>query len=508
MAFDRLTVTMDIEKSIVTLMIVSTEYCKQVLPSVKPEYFESEWSKTVYKWVNDYFQIYTKAPDSDIRPIFENQFSSMREEDAQLIGAFLENLSNLADSYTGNLEFHIQRAQDYFRKRAVVCLSESLALNVQNGNIDTAEKEIRDFRQVTSGLSTWAKPSDFIQILTKGIERNEEPLMEFNGELGKFIGPLQRKWLVFWMGPPKRGKSNGLIETVYMALIRNLRVTVFSHEMSDIDWVNRFLGIIAPGAPEDGYYPYPVFDCYKNASDSCRMSQRRGIGPYKVGDRLNPQYMPCFSCIGRSEHEPCVSQQLRYVEARTNETLAKQAVMLKRWYENRLRFVHYPPYSASVLDMERDLDKMAYAENFYPDVVVDDYIGAHAPGDKRLQGRDVYDFEAKHLKRIADARNLLMVSAFQGRRDSIKKHRIGMEDTAEDIRLVNHCDKILTLNQSDQESHDGIMRIGKAADRHMEFHRDDECTILQNLAHGNVVLDSRIGWVPTVRQKEEEGGEE
>ena len=77
--------------------------------------------------------------------------------------------------------------------------------------------------------------------------------------------------------------------------------------------------------------------------------------------------------------------------------------------------------------------------------------------------------------------------------------------------MDNACRLIVSgvraLNQSERESHDGIMRIGKAADRHMEWHRDDECTILQNLSHGVVVLDSKIGWVPTVQQKQE-GDEE
>lgn len=503
MAFDRLTVTMDVEKSIVTLLITSTDYCKQVLPSTKAPYFENEWSRTVYSWVSDYFQIYGKAPDSDIRSIYENHFSDMKEEDANIIAAFLENLSDSADKFQGNIDFHIQRAQDYFKRRSVICLADTLSLAISNNNIAAAEKEIEQFRQVTEGLSKWAKPSDFLNILAKALERKEEPLLEFGGDLGRFIGPLQRGWLVFWMGPPKRGKSNALIESVLNCLPRRLRIVVFSHEMSEEDWIERFMNSFAAGAPQEGEYPYPVFDCFKNATNSCRMQQRRGIGPYGDGEQYNTRYMPCSICIGRNEYEPCISRQLRHIKARTPETISRQALAIKRWFEDNIRLIAYPAYSASVLDMERDLDRLAYAENFYPDVIIDDYIGAHAPGDKRLQGRDVYDFEAKHLKRIAQDRNLLVISAFQGNRGSIKKHRVAMEDTAEDIRIINHCDKVLTLNQSERESHDGIMRIGKAADRHMEWHRDDECTILQNLSHGVVVLDSKIGWVPTVQQKQE-----
>jgi hypothetical protein len=378
-----------------------------------------------------------------------------------------------------------------------------MQMSIDNGHYDAAEKYLVDFRKVSQGTSTWEKPSDFGRILVKAIEREEDPLFHFNGELGKFIGPLQRRWLVFFMAPPKRGKSNFLVETVATALTQGLKVAVFSHEMSDVDWVDRFISMMSPGADVADRYPYPVFDCLKNAQNDCGLRTRVGFGPYESNGVLVDRYRPCMACRGdgTGNYEPCVAQRLVNVEQRGHVEKAKMAVTLQRWFENNLRFVHYAPYSASVLDVERDLDRMEFVEHFVPDIIVDDYIGAHICGDRRLTGRDVYDFEARHMKRLADSRNCLFFSAFQGTRNSIKKRRIDMTDTGEDIRMINHCDKALTINQTDAEKHAGIIRIGKAADRHMTFVGDEEVTVLQKLDHGRIVIDSHYGWIHTVEDK-------
>lgn len=493
---------MDVERTIVTLLITNTDFCKQVLPTTEKRYFETSWAQTVVGWVAEYFNIYGVAPDNTIKDIYGAKYDSLSLDDAELISAFLQNLSDTATAAPPNVEFHVSRTLDFYRKRALILLNASLTMCIDNGKYDAAEETLVDYKRIAKGATTWVKPSDFGGILERIITREENPLFRFQGDFGIFAGPMQAKWLVFWMGPPKRGKSNGLVETTAAALANNLKVCVFSHEMSELDWISRFINVLVPGADEAKDYLYPVFDCFLNATHNCRQPQRRGVGPCVVNGRVNRAYVPCQACKGEpGSYDPVICQQLRTVEAQTHEKRALMTVLLRKWKENDFRFIHYPPYSGSCMDMERELDRLAWLDRFFPHLVIDDYLGAHKCGDPRIVGRDFYDFEAKGLKNMADARNLLVFSAFQGTRGSIDKFRIGMGDTSEDIRIINHADKVITLNQTTEENHNGIMRFGKAADRHMKWYPDDDCTILQRLEHSKIILGSHRGCVKTYEQR-------
>lgn len=501
MAFDRTMVSMDIERSIVSLLILNDEFCKQVLPSCKIEYFESQWARPVVQWVQEHFHIYGTAPKDNIRQIYNANYDSFKDsQDAEGVQIFLDTIP---DSYrdVSDVEFHVNRAAAYFKKRSLICLRDEVSLYIDNSKYDAAEQTIMGYRQVSSGFSHWLKPSDFIGVIARSIEVDENPLLQFRGALGNFIGPLQRRWVVLWLGPPKRGKSNYLVETVITALTQNLKVAVFSHEMSEMDWIPRFIGALNPGTENCDEILFPVFDCFKNATNSCSKAQRRGSPYYDSTGAVSSRYVPCNECMGTPDYDCCVGHQLRKTPEQSYATRIEKAAILKKWMENNLRFVHYAPYSKSILDMEHDLNRMEYAENFIPDIIIDDYLGAHVCGNNRLEGRDVFNFEVQNAKRIADARNVLYVGAIQGNRGAINKRRLGQEDVAEDIRLMNAVDVCIGINQVPQEKRDGIIRFNPVAHRHKSMAVDEECTGLQNLSTGNILLDTRIGAYKTTEQR-------
>lgn len=499
--FDRTMVSMDIEKSVIALLVLNDEFCKQVLPSCKPEYFEAEWARPVVQWVHEHFHIYGNAPKDNIRQVFNMKYDNFR--DAQEAEGVRLLLDSIPDSYreVQDVQFHVNRALAYLRKRSLVCLRDELSLYLDNGKVDAAESTIMGFRQITSGFSSWLKPSDFLGVIARAIEADENPLMQFLGTLGKFIGPLQRKWVILWLGPPKRGKSNYLVETAISAMSHNLRVAVFSHEMSELDWMPRFIGSLNPGTPDCSELPFPVFDCYKNATNQCRNPKRRGSAYMNPDGSISKRYVPCAACIGTDEYDGCIGQQLRVTQEQSYATMIEKAAVLRKWKEENLRFIHYPPYSASILDMEHDLNKLEYVEGFVPDVIIDDYLGAHVCGNPKLEKRDVLNFEIQNAKRIADARNILYVGATQGNRGAITKRLLGQEDVAEDIRLMNAVDVCIGINQMPDEKHAGIVRFNAVAHRHKPMAVDEQCTGLQNLLTGNILMDAMLGVYKTVEQK-------
>lgn len=506
--FDRTKVTMDIEKGIVALLVLNDDFCKQVLPFTRPEYFESKWAVPVVEWVIEHFHIYGNAPKDNIRQIFNMKFSQFRDEqDATGIQLFLDTIP---DSYreVTDVEFHVNRATAYLKTRSLVVLRDTLSLYLDNNKYEAAEKAVMEFRDVATGFSKWLSPDDFISAMGRSIEANENPLFTYRGEMGRFIGPMQRKWVTMFLAPPKRGKSQFLVETALEAMTQNLSVAVFSHEMSDLDWIPRFIHAMKPGTEDCREVPFPVFDCYKNALNTCSKAQRKGYAYYDSNGGVSARYMPCTACKGTPDYDPCVGHQMRKTQEHSYATSIEKAAVFARWKKDKLRFFHYAPYSASILDMERDLMRLEYAEGLVPDIIVDDYIGAHACGNRKLEGRDVYNFEIQNAKRIADERNCLYIGAAQGNRGAINKRRMTQADIAEDIRIINAVDVCIAINQTPQEKHDGIIRLSIPAHRHKNMADDEELTILQNLETGCIVADSQCGYAKTIaqRQQESEGG--
>lgn len=498
--FDRSQVSMAVEKTIITLLITSTEFCSQILPIASQHLFENAWAGVAFTWVNEHFHVYKEAPKEHIRDIYGVNYTKLPAEVAELISAMMEHLSATEDKNI-NLQFHINRSLTYFRHRSIIVLHEKMSDHLANGKYDAAEHLLTGHKEVSAQLVEWVKPSDFMSVLVKDIERKENPLFTFPGDLGAFIGPMQRSWLVLWMGILKSGKSWNLLATVIAALSQNLKVAVFSHEMSDVDWISRFMACVAPGAPTQGKYLYPVFDCALNATNACSETCRLGNGPDIIGGIINPHYRPCGTGKGCPKYDPIVTQNYKEVQEQSHQNLAVKAKLLARWKEEQFRFVAFTPYSSNILDMERELDRMGYLDKFYPDVVVSDYVGARCPVDPRMAERDHFTYEVKNTKRVCTDRNLLWFDAIQTNRGAMGKQRIDMGDIGEDFRMLQHCDKALGINQTEDEKTMGVLRIGKIAERHMESNYNNFCTVLQKRDHGRIFMESQFGQVLTMEQK-------
>lgn len=496
MGFNRLEVKMDKERQVMTALILNTDVCSQLLPDLKPEYFTTSWIATIFKWIRSYFDLYHAAPEGNLREYYENEVAlnaKISDTDAEAIGETLRTLSEVSPETINNPDFYIKSGRQWAKVRSLELLRDDLNQYVGAGQFDIAEKRLFEFREQAVEVVKPFSLADMVDILAEVAEQNDDPLVRFNGPLGDLIGPLQRTWLTFFMAPPKVGKSNFLVHTVLAALCnpRN-KVVVFSHEMGRREWTTRFVRQICPGPELDGTYETPVFDCKKNALNTCTLPQRSGIGPITTAN-----YSPCSACRFHSElyknFEPVYHKIPMQYEGVDTERLMKTVARFDKYWGNRLKVICYPLGSANVDDMRKELDRLVLAEHFVADVVIDDYIGAHRKSNPKMENRDHYEYEARGLKNIAAAYDTLCVSAFQGNRASIGARVLEQQNAAEDIRIINHADKVITLNQQPKEKDMGVIRIGKCADRHMDWSLSNQCTVLNFMEGMFVVKDSVHG---------------
>lgn len=179
-----------------------------------------------------------------------------------------------------------------------------------------------------------------------------------------------------------------------------------------------------------------------------------------------------------------------------SEQLTKEQVMQKsgrflRNYGDRLRMKDYPAYSASVEDIEADLQELEAVEGFIPDAIVIDYADILSDGAGSTHSeRERLDAIWKKLKRMAGQRKCLVVTASQTNRASIEKANITQTDTAEDIRKLAQVDVMIGLNQTEDEKREGVMRMNIVAHRHRPFYGRRQVLVYQDLAVGNPFVDA------------------
>jgi len=221
----RRTVDVDIEKKIITGMIVSTEYCKGVFPLFRYEHFTVGYAKRVARWVHDYYVEYNEAPGKHIEDIFNTEKEKISDEESSIINVFLQQLSSRYEQEeVFNSEYLLDQTVDYFRRRALIVVSANIKGLLGTGRLGEAEEQIHSYKKIAREVSTWVAPLDDLDYMDRVIENAMVPLFSFPGQLGDLIGPFCRGWLVGFMGPMKRGKclagnskillSNGVVKSI------------------------------------------------------------------------------------------------------------------------------------------------------------------------------------------------------------------------------------------------------------------------------------------------------
>lgn len=489
-----------IEKKILTGLIVSDTICKELVPIIRPMYFQTSYISTIYKWVESYFLSYGKSPGKYLRDIFESEKGKLDQAEVKIIEQFLTNLSDdYEDQSKLNEKYLVDKAVLYIRERSIVIRAGNAKTLAESGRIDQAESEIIGYRKVMKMTSSWIDPFDPKEV-NKAMDVTRDVMFSFPGMLGKLSGEFERGFFIGFLGPVKRGKTFWLLELATIGLIHGYRVAVASFEMKDKRVQRRFYKRLSSAVKGGGNYVYPCFDCLSNQDGTCTRRERVNRITLRKGEEepifsQSSRYKACTYC---RENDPDY-----YVPATWFSELQRPSFDLKNvrkaiknftttYGRRNFRLKAYPRFSANVSDVKRDLDIMEYTEGFIPDILIFDYADIASPEDSRAIGRDRIDETWKTLAGLADERNCLVITASQSTRASWGKKNVTAEDTAEDYRKIAHVDMMFSLNQTFEEKKKGIMRIAKVAGREEDFNELNQVTVLQQLGAGQPFLDSEF----------------
>lgn len=510
------------ELQIVTNMITSTEYLKEVHHILNPELFKLNYAGRVSRWVLDYFTKYGEAPGNTVQSMFLVEKDKIDPSEAVIIQGLLETLSekfNTEEETSANIPYMVDNTFNYIESRSLATTCEKTLAHIEIGNVQKAMAELVSYKQLSKDLSRWVDPlsDEYIEKVyqTKFDHVSDESfgdfLFKFGGPLGDLLGRFDRGWLVGFMGPMKRGKTWWLQEMAFQAWIRRLNVVFISLEMNDMGVSSRFFKRMTAMAERgEGDFIYPCFDCLRNQEGSCKEAKRTNT--YRLLDDLGNKpkytprvkYKPCTVCRGTNAFIPATWFEPIHRKQMTLKRVASHIQGMRNQYGNTMRFKSYPAFSASLNTILADIKVLEFNEGFIPDVVIVDYADIVAPNNRYLEGRDRIDDVWKALKNLAQVQHCLVVTASQSNRKTLEKKNVKAIDAAEDIRKIAHVDGMFTLNQTESEKRQGVIRVGVASHRWFDYDEGKHVAVLQNLSLGQTFLDSEL-----VRQpKEAEANQE
>jgi hypothetical protein len=510
----RRVVDVSAEEDMLTGMIVSDTFCRDVAKLVSPYTIETPYIARIIKWCQEYYYKHKEAPGMLIQNIFNAEKDKIDPAEQEAISGILVKLSEQYATSEINVDYFKDRAMELIRSRAQkYAATQILSLN-EIGKTKEAEIIFKEYHTISIETSGWEDPFNPAVIRNHFVDEQlrKSYLFQLKGEVGKFIGPFERNWLVAFMAPVKRGKTFWLIELALQAVFMGRRVIFISLEMNLERVRRRFYKRLTSMVNETLDYIFPVFDCLKNQDNTCNKKERAIDMRLLDSEGKKPiytrelKYKACEACRGTKDFIPATWFTTNKVEKmKTQKAIKLLDAQAKHFgyntnFGSNIRTLAYPAFSANLSRVKRDIMNLVESGHFIPDVIVIDYADILAPEDSRIIGRERIDQTWKSLKGISDEMHCMVATASQSNRGSFEKKNVVQTDASEDIRKLANSDLFLAINQTPQEKKDSITRISRIACRDENFDQYEGAIVLQQLALGQICLDSYMDRPTTVSQ--------
>jgi len=400
---------------------------------------------TVIKACYEYFDITGQAPDMHIRDVIENSMRGYGKEDKDLVYKYLDRLMNLK---VPNMGYALHRLNEYIKTREFEIGAVEFVKLVEQGKFGDAQSLMYDV--LKKGIEREDAGLDFFQDHSD-MSYNENFLMPTGFKhLDPFRGGWYRGEFVCGLGGYKGKKSFSASYIGSYALMFGLNVLHVTHENSMQETAERY--------------------------------DREVVG--LVRPIHNGQERPFYYFHERSKS---IRERMLTKPSTLDFEARKEARKLLQRYGGRLFIKKYPMSTCTMGELERYLDYLERYKNFIPDVLINDYPEV-MKFDPRKQTRDNINEIYKDHKRLADERNMLVITLSQATRKAIRTQRLKMGDFAEDIRKLGNVDTVYGVCQTYKQVKKRIGTIYIIAAREGEM--DIGCGFVMNLDFGHFCTET------------------
>lgn len=513
----RRTVDSSLERLIVTGLITSKEYMREVHDVVDPRLFKMEYAGIIARWCKEYFQQENRVPNTHIEDIYEIEKETLPTTTHRVIETFLHGLSEEHETRSDvDVNYLIEKSKKYFNDRGIDILAEDITRLSRANKHDRARRllELYSNDGLTSITGERLEKTFSDEVINEhGPEEDERDfLLQYDRgatPLGQIVGKLKRGWLAGILAPMKRGKTWYLDDLGIEGVIQGLSVYKFSLEMPQRQQVGRIFQMIGRLTSDGKRYVIPCFDCYHNQDGTCRKEQRTndvrlliGINE-ETGERELPEFKPrmrykiCDACRddGTDDFLPAVWYTTIPTKSKTTQKLRKKIKQFVT-HSGGSHLTKAFRFDGTISNIKADINYAIATGERKPDIVIVDYADIVQVDRSEVFGnneRASFDYVWKSLKRMAMEYNCLVLTATQGNRQSFLQDSLNETNVSEDVRKLAHCDVMWALNQRPGEYKRGIIRVSTLLHRHEKKSTDMQVAVLQCLDIGATVIDSE--WV-------------
>lgn len=432
-------INLQIERQIVTGLVVSTEFLSQMAPILDVTLLQSRHFQLIAGWTLDYFTKYEKAPKVDIEGIYHAwAVGSQAEED--LIDLVHEVLESLSESFLSapnlNIPYLLDSAFKYLSNRKLEALKDVLEYHLEANNPEAAEKALSEYYPVAKSSDSEIDPFNDMLAWDAAYADRQASLIEWKEPGAKtfFGNAFSRDALIAILAPEKRGKTWFCLEFAIRALSQRKKVALFEVGDMSASQIMRRLGVRLSKRP-----------AFKKDLGVIQIPKRLFHAGKEV--EIENKEITCDCTANSNSSKKAVEMFLRANGIKPKESHFKLSV--------------HPNSSINVHDISAILKKWELYEEFIADIVIIDYadILANEPGTGHLSSRDQINSTWKALRRLSQEKHCLVIAPTQADAASYNTRLLDLKNFSEDKRKLSHVTGMLGLNQCGDEKIKGIMRL-------------------------------------------------
>ena len=447
------------ERDFVTSIIMSDKCCQVLIPFIKLQYFECDYTRVIVQWVIEYYKKFKMSPKRDVMSLYRVHCDEIQDD--SLKDLILTYLQKLSETNINNEDYLLDQSRDFLDYRALTNYTEDLKACLNTRSMEKAREIQSGYRKVSVAETNEVSllSLDDANIIKQALQKVDEELFTLPDAMAGVFGKIHRNDFIAILAGMKKGKSWALSDLALRAMQQRLNVVFVSMEMTREEVVQRFWkmmfgaksGLIQPGLIETSRF-------VEDLSES---------GKYKI-ELID---INVKDNVGKSVEE--LQKQLR---AQNN-------------YMGNLRIIAYPAFSVSVNDIQNRIEELAQ-EGFIADVVVIDYADITKPVGGGSELRNQLDATWKALRAFAMKFHCCVITASQTNRAGLNSSIVSAETISEDIRKLAHITSMVSLEQTPKMYKNHIMRIRNIAMRNGQT--SGPCVFPQALGLGQFVFGKPI----------------
>jgi len=427
--------------------IMDIEVLRACRTGIKSKYFESPMTRDYIELCYRYYDNFQEAPHDHM---YDEVHRFVQNFDEKKYNRYFRYFERIRDLDPPNKKYTLSRINGFVQAREWEEALLTALPRIQKAEYDDARKIV--LSAIKSGVTLYEEGIDY--------PRNWPPTYHTNSSFSEVICDtglsvidnrlqgLRRTQLVCIFAGYKVGKTWGCIQLANQARLLNNNVLMISHEAS-VEEIEMRLdmmqgSLVSTSSPED-----VEFTTYNN----------RGVITGK------------------------------HVEFRDTvhdlEAVKKVRDIANRW-KNSIHIKKYPMGTCTIEEIERYMDHLETFHHFIPDMLVNDYVEKMLMSSA-YEGRDRINETYMNLKRIADERNILVVTASQVKTKFLESSNISEAGApAEDARKLGNIDLGLFFGMNRSQARRNLMQAYVLVNRSgpAKF----GCVVNRNLQVGQLAL--------------------